>query len=183
MDCQANESYARWCKLKSKEKTVCGHQSSWRTSLDIWVLSINVDKTKILDSLGETQKPATNVKTNFRCVPTFQYFRDVTEKLGGCVDGNSTRITAARNGFRQLLPIITNRDLSPKNRGNTFTSCIRKSLLYGCKTWPVSSETIRCLTSADNGMVNWISGVQLKQRIRTQELLEKLIIISVPEEI
>ena len=131
--------------------------------------------------MGETQKPAANVKTNFRCVPTFQYFRDMTEKLGGCVDGNSTRITAARNGFRQLLPIIANRDLLPKNRGNTFTSCIRKSLLYGCKTWSASSETTRRLTSADNGMVCWIYGVRLEQGIRTQELQEKLVIISVPE--
>ena len=36
---------------------------------------------------------------------------------------------------------------------------------------------------ADNGMVHWMSGVRLEQRIRTQELHEKLHIINVPEEI
>ena len=35
----------------------------------------------------------------------------------------------------------------------------------------------------DNGMVHWICGVRLEQRIRTQELHEKLGIISVTEEI
>ena len=35
----------------------------------------------------------------------------------------------------------------------------------------------------DSGMVHWICGVRLEQRIRTQELHEKLGIISVTEEI
>ena len=97
---------------------------------------------------------------------------------GGCVDATSGRITVAWNGFRQLLPIITNRGISLENRGNIFSSCIRKILLYGCETWPASSET-----SADNGMVCWICGVRFEQQIRTQELHEKLGIISIPEEI
>ena len=59
----------------------------------------------------------------------------------------------------------------------------RKRLLYSCETWPASSEIIRCLTSADNVLVRWICGVRLEQRIRTQELHEKLGIISAPEEI
>ena len=119
-----------------------------------------------------------------RCVPTFQYFGDVIEESGGCVDANSARITAVQNGFRQLLPIDTNRGIiSLRNRGNIFSSCIRKSLLYGCKTWLASSETIRRLTSADNGIVCWICGVRLEQRIRTKELLKKFGIISVPKEI
>ena len=67
--------------------------------------------------------------------------------------------------------------------GNIFSSRIRKSLLYGYETWPASSETIRRLSSADNGVVRWICGVRLEQRIRTQEIHEKLGIISVAGEI
>ena len=77
------------------------------------------------------------------------------------------------------MPIIINHSISLRNR----VTCIRKSLLYGCETWPESSETICRLTTADNGMVRWICGVRLEQRIRTQELHEKLHIISVLEEI
>ena len=51
--------------------------------------------------------------------------------------------------------------------------------MVSIKTWPASSVTICCLTSAVNGMVHWIFGVRLEQRIRTQELDEKLGIISV----
>ena len=116
-------------------------------------------------------------------VPTFRYLGDVIGESGSCVDATSARITAARDGFRQLFSTITNRGILLRNRGNILSSCIRKSFLHGCETWPASSETIRFLTSADNGMVHWICGVQLKQRTRTQELQEKLSIISVTEEI
>ena len=119
----------------------------------------------------------------FEAVPTFQSLGDVMEESGGCLDSTSARITAAWKGFRQLLPIITNRGISLRNRVNIFSSCIRKSQLYGCKTWPTSSKIIHCLTSADNAIVRWICGDRLEQHIRTQEHHEKLGIISAPEEI
>ena len=119
----------------------------------------------------------------FKAVQTFQYLGDVIGESGGCVDATSARISAAWKGFRKLLPINTNRGISLKNRGNIFSSCIRKILPYGCKTWPASSEIICCLTSDDNGMVCWICGVRLEQGITIHELHKKLGIISIPEEI
>ena len=65
----------------------------------------------------------------FEAVLTFQYLGDVIGESGSCVDA-----TTAWKSFRQLLPIIINRGISLKNWGNIFSSCIRKSLLYGCKT-------------------------------------------------
>ena len=70
----------------------------------------------------------------FEAVLTFQYLGDVIGESGSCVDATSARITTAWKSFRQLLPIIINRGISLKNWGNIFSSCIRKSLLYGCKT-------------------------------------------------
>ena len=90
----------------------------------------------------------------FKAVLTFQYLGDVIGESVGYVDATSTCIPATWKGFRQLLPIIANCGISLRNRCNIFSSCIRKSLLYGCQTWPASSETIRHLTSAENGMVH-----------------------------
>ena len=112
-----------------------------------------------------------------------QLFDTLVAWLENRVDVTGARITAAWNGFRKLLPVINNCGILLKNRLNIFSSCIRKSLLYGCETWPVFSETMRCLTSADNGMLHWICGARLEQHIRTQELHEKLSIIGVPEDI
>ena len=69
----------------------------------------------------------------FEAVSTFRYLGDVIGESSGCVDATSARITAAWNGFRQLLPIITNHGISLGNRGNIFSSCIRKILLDGCE--------------------------------------------------
>ena len=88
--------------------------------------------------------------------------------------------------MERLQATITNHYQSwyfAKKSGNIVSSCIKKSLLHGYETWPASSETIRRLTFADNGMVGQICGIRLEQRIKTQELHEKLGIISVPNEI
>ena len=82
------------------------------------------------NSLNSTQVHVS--KDTFDAVPTFQYLGDVIGESGGCTDATSARITAARKGFRELLPIITNHGISLRNQGNIFSSCIRKSLLYGC---------------------------------------------------
>ena len=124
------------------------------------------------DNLNSTQVHVG--EDTFEAVPTIQYLGDMIEESGGCVDATSARITAAWKDFRQLLPIIINRGILLKNRGNLFGSCIRKGLLYGCETWPVYSETLRRLTFADNGLVRWICGVRLEQRIRTQKLHDNL---------
>ena len=83
------------------------------------------------DSLNSTQVHV-GLGT-FEPEPTFQYLGEVIRESGGCTDATSTRITAALNDFIQLLPIITNRSISLGNRGNIYSSCIRKSLLYGCE--------------------------------------------------
>ena len=133
------------------------------------------------DSLNSTQVHVS--EDTFQAVPTFQYLGDVIGESGGCVDTTSAPITAAWKGFNQLLSIINNHGMLLRNQGNIFSSCIRKNLLYGCKTWSASSKTKYCLTSAENGIDCWICGVRFEQCIGTQELHKKLSIISVSEKI
>ena len=122
------------------------------------------------------------VEDTVEAVPTFQYFGDVIGESDDCVDATSACITTAWKSFRQLLPIITNRGISLKKYGNIFSSCIRKSLLYGCET--LSSIQRNNMSFKIFGQ--WYGSLDLwclEQRIRTQELYEKLGTISVTEEI
>ena len=115
-------------------------------------------------------------------VPTFQYFGDVIGESDDCVDTTSACITTAWKSFRQLLPIITNRGISLKKYGSIFSSCIRKSLLYGCETL----SSIQRNNTSFKIFGQWYGSLDLwclEQRIRTQELYEKLGIISFTEEI
>ena len=52
--------------------------------------------------------------------------------------------------------------------------CVRKVLLYGSETWPFLTEDVRLLVTADSGMIRWICGVSLKNRIPTTDLLLRL---------
>ena len=104
-----------------------------------------------IDSLNSTQMHVG--EDTVKAVPAFQYLCAVNGQFGGCVDATSACITAAWKGVRQLVPIITSQGILQRNQGNIFSSCIKKSLLYGCKTWPASSETVWRLISADSVMV------------------------------
>ena len=87
-------------------------------------------------------------------VSTFRYLGDVIGESCGCMNPTNAHITPAWSGFRQLLSIIINHRVSPKNRGNIFSSCIRKILLYYYDPWLGSSKTVQRLISADNGMIH-----------------------------
>jgi len=66
------------------------------------------------------------------------------------VDGDSdaaveARIRIAWNNFRQLVPLLTNKDVSLIMRERLYSSCLRSSMLHGSETWPVKKENVVAL--------------------------------------
>ena len=59
--------------------------------------------------------------------------------------------------------------------------CVRKVLLYESETWLVVNEVVQRLVIADSGMIRWICGVSLKDRIPTTDLLLHLGLSSINE--
>ena len=49
------------------------------------------------------------------------------------------------NKFRQLLPLLINKDVSLIIRGRLYISCVRSSMLHGSETWPVRKENMVAL--------------------------------------
>ena len=50
------------------------------------------------------------------------------------------RIRMGWNKFRQLVPLLTNRDISLIRRGRLYSSCVRSSMLHESETWPVRKD-------------------------------------------
>ena len=119
----------------------------------------------------------------FEKVASFRYIGDTVGQAGGCIDAVIERIKAGWGAFRELLPVLTNRSISLKNRGNMFRMCIRKILLYGSETWATTVEDMNRISAADNSMVRWICNVRLQQKIKTQDLCNRLGIPAVIEEL
>ena len=66
------------------------------------------------------------------------------------VDGDADAAVEARirigwNKFRQLVPLLTNKDVSLIMRGRLYSSCVRSSMLHGSETWPVRKENVAAL--------------------------------------
>ena len=101
--------------------------------------------------------------------------------LGGMlsVDGDTDAAVEARirigwNKFRQLVPLLTNRDISLIMTGRLYTSCVQSSMLHGSETWPVRKENMVALQQAEMRMVRWMCDVKVKDRVQSKELRERL---------
>ena len=95
------------------------------------------------------------------------------------VDGDADAAVEARiwigwNKFRQLVPLLTNKDVSLIMRGRLYSSCVRSSMLHRSETLPVRKENVVALQQAEMRMVRWMSGIKLKDRIPSKELRERL---------
>jgi len=95
------------------------------------------------------------------------------------VDGDAdaameTRIRIGWNKFRQLVPLLTNKDISLIVRGTLYSSCVRSSMLHGSETWLARKENEVELQRAQMRMVRWMSGVKLQDRVTRKGLRERL---------
>jgi len=93
------------------------------------------------------------------------------------VDGDAdadvdARIRIGWNKFRQLVPLLTNKDVSLIMTKRLYSSCVRSSMLHGSETWPVSRENVVAVQRAEMRMVRWMRGVKLKDRLPSKELRE-----------
>jgi len=73
-----------------------------------------------------------------------------------------TRIRIGWNKFRQLVPLLTNKDISLIMRGRLYSSCVQNSMLHGSETWPVRKENEVALQRAEMRMVRWMCDVKIK---------------------
>ena len=78
------------------------------------------------------------------------------------------RIRVGLNKFGQLVPLLTNRDISLIRRGRLYTRCVRSSMLHGSETWPVRKENEVALQQAEMRMV------RCNVKVKSEELRERL---------
>ena len=70
----------------------------------------------------------------------FCYLWDMLSSGGGCELAAITRCKCARGKFRQLLPLLTNRQVPLLTRGKMYSSCVRSVMLHAAETWAMKAE-------------------------------------------
>jgi len=83
------------------------------------------------------------------------------------VDGDAdaaveTRIRTGWNKFRQLVQLLTNKDISLSVTGRLYSSCEQSSMLHGSETWPIRKENEVAIQRAEMRMVRWMCGIKLQ---------------------
>jgi len=77
---------------------------------------------------------------NMEIVDKFCYPGDmlsVDEDADAAVEA---RIRNGWNKFRQLVPLLTNKDILLIRKGRLYSSCVRSIMLHRSETWPVRKE-------------------------------------------
>ena len=85
-----------------------------------------------------------------------------------------TRIRIGWNKFWQLVPLLTNKNVSLIMKGRLYSSCVRSSMLHGSEIWPVRKENEVALQRAEMRMVRWMCCMKLEDRIPSKWLRERL---------
>ena len=87
---------------------------------------------------------------------------------------SEARIRIGWNKFRQLVLLLTNKDVSSIMRGRLYSSYVRSSMLHGSQTSPARKENVVALQRAEMRMVRWMWCVKLKDRLPSKEPRERL---------
>ena len=75
-------------------------------------------------------------------VAVFCYLGDMLSVDGDADAAVEARVCKGWNKFRQLVPLLTNKDVSLLMRVKFDTSCVRSFMLHGSETWPVKKERV-----------------------------------------
>ena len=74
---------------------------------------------------------------------------------------------------------MTSRGASLKAKGKIYNACVRSVVVYGSETWAMRVEDMHRLERTERVMVRWMSGVTLKDKKPSEELLDHLGIESI----
>ena len=107
-------------------------------------------------------------------VPEFCYLGDMLSAGGGCELAAFTRCKSAWGKFRQLLPLLTNRNLPLLTRGRVYSTCVRSVMLHAAETWAMTVATLNRLRRNDRAMIRWICNVKANDEVSSDSLLSKL---------
>lgn len=124
-------------------------------------------------SLGADEK--------LECVGKFRYLGDMIGAGGGAEEASIARVRSAWAKFKELAPVLTSRGASLKVKGKVYKACVQRVLVYGSETWPMKMEDLQRLERTERMMVRWMCGVNLKDRISSEDLNRRLSVDSVTD--
>ena len=85
-------------------------------------------------------------------VDSFCYLGDMLGAGGGCESAVITRGRTAWGKYRDLLPILSSKNVALRTKGRVYDTCIRSAMLYGSETWTPRNTDLDRLQRNERGM-------------------------------
>ena len=105
---------------------------------------------------------------------TIGYLDDMLCFGGGCGSAIAATFCVAWEKFRNLLPVLTTRHLSPRICRKVYQAGVRSAMLHGNETRGPKEPKLRCLQCNDRVMTHWICGIKDRDKTPSASLLLKL---------
>jgi len=105
---------------------------------------------------------------NMELVDKFCYLSDMLSVDGDADAAVEATIRIGWNKFRQLVPLLTNKDISLIMRGRLYSSYVRSNMLHRSETWTVRKENEVALQQAEMKMVRSMCDINLKIKFQVK---------------
>uniref|UniRef100_A0A8I6YAQ5 Reverse transcriptase domain-containing protein n=1 Tax=Hordeum vulgare subsp. vulgare TaxID=112509 RepID=A0A8I6YAQ5_HORVV len=175
-----------WCMLFADD-VVLVHDSRtgvnrklelWRRTLESKGFRLSRTKIEYMRcSFSATRHEDGEVRLGGQVVPerdTFRYLGSMLQKDGDIDEDMVHRIKAGWMKWHQASRVLCDKRVPQKLKGRFYRTAIRHAMLYGAECWPTKRRHIQQLGVAEMRMFRWICGHTRKDRVRNDDIRERL---------
>jgi hypothetical protein len=159
----------------------------WRRTLEAKGFRLSRYKTEYMKcDFSATTQEVGDVRLDGQVVPkkdTFHYLRSMLQKDGDIDEDLSHRIKVGWLKWRQASGVLCDPWVPLKLKGKFYRTVIRPAMLYGAEYWPTKRRHIQQLSVAEMRMLRWICGNTRRDRVRNNDIREKLGVAPVEEKL
>jgi hypothetical protein len=127
-----------------------------------------------------------DVSLDGRVVPmndTFWYLELMLQSEGEINENVSHRIRAGCVKWRQASGVLCDKKVPNKLKDKFYMMAIRPAMMYGAECWVIKGQHIQKMSVAEIRMLRWICGHTRKDRIRNDDIRDKLGVAPIQENV
>jgi hypothetical protein len=114
---------------------------------------------------------------------TFRYFGSMLQKNGAINEDVSHRIKVGWLKWHPASDVLCDPRVPLKLKGKFYRTAIRHAMLYGAECWPTKRRHVQELSVAEMCMLRWICGHTRRDRVRNDDIRERLGVAPVEEKL
>ena len=183
-----------WCMLFADDivlvdETKDGINSKlelWRDTLESRGFRLSRSKTEYMKcKFSDTSwDDGETIKLDGQDIPRSEHFRYLGSiiQCDGNIDRDVThRIQAGWLKWRSASGVLCDRTMPLHLKGRFYRTAVRPALLYGTECWAIKKQQEHKMAVAEMRMLRWMSGKTRSDRIRNEEIRNKLGVCAIED--